>query len=44
MVEQPVPYDYDGRKFEGLIVYDEAVTAKRPAILMQPDWLGVCDH
>ena len=44
MAEKKVPYEYDGRKFEGMLVYDDGVTEKRPAIFMQPDWLGVCDH
>jgi dienelactone hydrolase len=44
MAEKTVGYEYDGRRFEGKLVYDETVTAKRPAILMQPDWLGVCAH
>ncbi len=44
MAEKTVSYDYDGRQFEGVLVYDDGVTAKRPAILMQPDWLGVCAH
>jgi len=44
MAEVAVPYEFDGRRFEGMLVYDDSVTAKRPAILMQPDWLGVCDH
>ena len=44
MAEKKVPYDYDGNPYEGVIVYDETVTAKRPAVLMQPDWLGVCPH
>jgi len=44
MAEKQVPYEYDGNKYEGVIVYDETVKAKRPAILMQPDWLGVCPH
>jgi dienelactone hydrolase len=44
MADKRVPYEYGGRKFEGIIVYDESVKAKRPAILMQPDWLGVCAH
>ena len=39
-----VPYEYDGREFEGMLVYDDTVTEKRPALFMQPDWLGVCDH
>ena len=44
MAEKAVSYEYDGRQFEGLVVYDDTVAAKRPAILMQPDWLGVCDN
>ena len=44
MAEKAVPYEYDGRKFEGMLVYDDGVKGKRPAILMQPDWLGVCRH
>jgi dienelactone hydrolase len=39
-----VPYEYDGRRFEGTIVYDDSIADKRPAIFMQPDWLGVCEH
>lgn len=39
-----VPYQYGGRQFKGMLVYDDTVTAKRLAILMQPDWLGVCAH
>ena len=42
MAEKKVPYQVNGRKFEGMIVYDESVKAKRPAIFMQPDWKGVC--
>ena len=41
MVERTVPYEVNGRRFEGLIVYDEGATAKRPAVFMQPDWKGV---
>ena len=44
MAEQTVGYEYNGRQFEGVLVYDESVGGKRPAILMQPDWLGVCRH
>src|SRR6266849_5767893 len=42
MSEKKVPYQVNGRQFEGMIVYDESVKAKRPAIFMQPDWKGVC--
>ena len=44
MAEIAVPYEYDGRKFEGVLVYDDSITEKRPAVFMQPDWLGVCRH
>jgi dienelactone hydrolase len=41
MAEIRVPYQYNGRQFEGMIVYDDSVTAKRPAIFDQPDWKGI---
>jgi dienelactone hydrolase len=41
MAEKKVPYEVDGRQFEGMIVYDDSVTAKRPVVFMQPDWKGV---
>ena len=44
MAEIKVPYEYDGRRFEGMVVYDDSITTKRPVIFMQPDWLGVCHH
>ena len=42
MAETKVQYQAGGRQFEGMIVYDDSTTAKRPAIYMQPDWKGVC--
>jgi len=42
MAEKTVPYQVEGRQFEGVIVYDDSVTAKRPVVFMQPDWKGVC--
>src|SRR5882762_3973978 len=42
MVEKKVPYQVDGRQFEGMIVHDDGVHGKRPVIFMQPDWKGVC--
>lgn len=42
--EHPVPYEYDGKPYQGMLVYDDAVSGRRPAIFMQPDWLGVCEH
>jgi dienelactone hydrolase len=41
MVEQKVAYEVDGKKFEGVLIYDDGVKAKRPAVLMAPDWMGV---
>ena len=41
MAEVKVPYDVNGRQFEGLIVYDDTVKGKRPVIFDQPDWKGV---
>ena len=38
---RPVPSEVNGRKFEGMVVYDDSVTTKRPVIFMQPDWKGV---
>lgn len=42
MTETKIPYEHDGKKYEGMLVYDDSVKAKRPAIFMQPDWKGVC--
>ncbi|HUZ74531.1 MAG TPA: dienelactone hydrolase family protein [Stellaceae bacterium] len=42
MTETKVPYEIDGKRFEGVLVYDDSVKAKRPAIFMQPDWKGIC--
>jgi dienelactone hydrolase len=41
MAEKKVPYQHNGRQFEGMIVYDDSVKTKRPAVFMQPDWKGV---
>lgn len=42
MVEKKVPYQVNGRQFEGMLVYDDSVKGKRPAVFDQPDWKGVC--
>ena len=41
VIEHVVPYKYDWRSFEGVLVYDDSIKDQRPAIFMQPDWLGV---
>lgn len=42
MTERKVPYEVNGRQFEGMIVYDDSVKTKRPVMFMQPDWKGIC--
>src|ERR1700691_3600580 len=42
MTEHKVGYEFGGKKYEGMLVYDDSVKARRPAIFMQPDWKGVC--
>jgi dienelactone hydrolase len=42
MIEKKVPYEVAGKRFEGVLVYDDGVKTKRPVIFMQPDWKGVC--
>ncbi|MCY1286181.1 Dienelactone hydrolase family protein [compost metagenome] len=41
MVTQAVPYEIDGKPFEGTLVYDDSVKDPRPGLLMVPNWLGV---
>jgi len=42
LLEKKVPYQTNGRQFEGMIIYDDSVRTRRPAIFMQPGWKGVC--
>ena len=42
MGEVMVPYEYDGKKYVGALVWDDSVSGPWPAIFMQPDWFGVC--
>ena len=41
MIEQKIGYEIDGKKFAGMLVYDDSVKEKRPAVFMEPDWEGV---
>ncbi|WP_137817232.1 dienelactone hydrolase family protein [Pseudomonas sp. 2FG] len=43
VVTKAVPYEIDGKAFEGMLIYDNAVTGPRPGLLMVPDWLGVTE-
>lgn len=40
MVEKPVEYDVGGKKMRSVLVYDDA-GAKRPGLVMAPNWMGL---
>lgn len=42
-VSEPVEWSLDGTQFRGFLVYDDATEAKRPGLLMAPNWMGVND-
>ena len=41
MVADKIAYTLGGTKFDGVLVYDDSVGTRRPAILMAPNWMGV---
>ncbi|MCE2574255.1 dienelactone hydrolase family protein [Komagataeibacter sp. FNDCR2] len=41
MVARPVSWTYGHTRFESVLVYDDAVAARRPGLLMVPAWFGV---
>jgi len=43
MVAKPVQWTDQGVTYKSVLVYDDAVTAKRPGLLMVPNWFGVND-
>lgn len=38
-----IPYEHDGRQFEGFIAYDETVDGARPGVLVAHAWMGQDD-
>ncbi len=44
MVTKPVSWHFENSRFESVLVYDDAVSAKRPGLLMVPAWFGVNDN
>ena len=42
-VSQPVEWTIGDTQFRGVLVYDDASGAKRPGLLMAPNWMGVTD-
>lgn len=44
MVADKIDYAMDGTKFQGVLIYDDAVSTKRPAVVMAPDYMGVTQY
>ncbi|NKQ10939.1 dienelactone hydrolase family protein [Pseudomonas sp. SST3] len=44
VVVKPLAYEIDGQAFEGLLVYDDAISTPRPGLVMVPNWLGVTER
>lgn len=44
VVTKPVAYEHAGVKCLGYLAYDDAVTAKRPGVLVVPEWWGLNDY
>ncbi|KRE85473.1 dienelactone hydrolase [Rhodanobacter sp. Soil772] len=43
MVHRPVEWTQDGTRFHSVLVYDDASSAKRPGLVMVPNWYGIND-
>ncbi len=44
MVTEKISYALGGTNFEGILVYDDSIQARRPAVVMAPNWMGVSDN
>lgn len=44
IVEKPVAYEHAGVKCVGRLAYDDSGDAKRPGVLVVPEWWGVNDY
>ncbi len=44
VVAQPVEYNHNGTVLEGYLAYDDAVTGKRPGVLVVHEWWGLNDY
>ncbi|HEY3389200.1 MAG TPA: dienelactone hydrolase family protein [Prolixibacteraceae bacterium] len=42
--EEKVTYSIGNKVFNGLVVFDENKTGKRPAVLVVPEWWGLTDY
>lgn len=43
MVQRAVEWSQDGTRFHSVLVYDDASAAKRPGLVMVPNWYGIND-
>jgi dienelactone hydrolase len=41
MTSKPVAYELGGVKFEGVLLFDDAVKTARPGLVLVPNWLGI---
>ncbi|MDQ6647628.1 MAG: dienelactone hydrolase family protein [Pseudomonadota bacterium] len=41
MVHRSVEWNQDGTRFHSVLIYDDATAAKRPGLVMVPNWYGV---
>ena len=39
--QKPVKYEQNGTKFEGVLIYDDAVKTPRPGLVLVPNWMGI---
>lgn len=44
MVHRPVQWTLDGTHFKSVLVYDDSSQAKRPGLVMVPNWYGINDE
>lgn len=44
MVHRSVDWTLDGKRFHSVLVYDDASDARRPGLVMVPNWFGVNDE
>ncbi len=43
LVANPVTWTLDGTNFQGMLIYDDSSSAKRPGLVMVPNWTGIND-
>jgi dienelactone hydrolase len=40
-MQKSVKYELEGTKFEGVLIYDDAVKTPRPGLVLVPNWMGI---